>query len=213
MEKTCSKCGGELPATTEYWHLNKSRPDGLSYWCKVCQREANRKARSTPEGREASREASRKSRSTPEGREKSRESNRTACRQRYQNGKYQEYIENTPLAKMRQVLSSRVRTAMKLKGWRKNTKTQVLLGCSFEEFKAHIEEQFQPGMSWENAGEWHYDHILPCSCATTEEELIALQHFSNFQPMWGSENISKGATLPPDWRERKQKLMELAACA
>ena len=47
-------------------------------------------------------------------------------------------------------------------------------------------------MSWNNAGEWHYDHIYPISLAKTQEEIIKLNHYTNFQPLWAKENISKG---------------------
>ena len=71
-----------------------------------------------------------------------------------------------------------------------------LLGATLEEAKAHIEAQFQPGMSWENRGSWHIDHIIPLASAKTEDELIALCHYTNLQPLWAKDNISKGAKMP-----------------
>ena len=47
-------------------------------------------------------------------------------------------------------------------------------------------------MSWDNRIEWHLDHIIPISLATTEEEIIKLNHYTNFQPLWAEENIRKG---------------------
>lgn len=98
-----------------------------------------------------------------------------------------------PLFKLRGNLGGLIRISFKRKGWGKETKTQQLLGCSFEEFKQHLEKQFKEGMTWENQGAWHLDHIKPCATATTIEELIQLQHYTNFQPLWASENLSKGA--------------------
>lgn len=73
----------------------------------------------------------------------------------------------------------------------KRSSLNNILGCSFEEFKLHIESKFTEGMSWSNRGEWHLDHIIPISWATTEEEIYKLNHYSNFQPLWAQENLKK----------------------
>lgn len=72
-----------------------------------------------------------------------------------------------------------------------------ILGCSYEVFKVHIENQFQEGMKWDNHGisGWHYDHIIPVSSAKTEEELYKLNHYTNFQPLWWYDNLSKSNKL------------------
>ena len=136
-----------------------------------------------------------------------------AQRRRIASGQKAEYTRNrmatNPLFKLRYNIASLIRSSMKGKGFTKSSKTAQLLGCSYQEFKAHLESQFTEGMTWENAGEWHLDHILPVSCASNEEELIALQHYSNFQPMWGADNLSKSGSRPDDWREELDRLLEL----
>ena len=62
-----------------------------------------------------------------------------------------------------------------------------------EEAKTYIASLFQKGMSWDNYGEWHLDHIKPISLATTEEEVYKLCHYTNYQPLWAKDNIIKGA--------------------
>lgn len=47
-------------------------------------------------------------------------------------------------------------------------------------------------MNWENYGEWHLDHIIPISYAKTIEDIYKLNHYTNLQPLWASENLSKG---------------------
>jgi len=78
------------------------------------------------------------------------------------------------------------------KGYTKKSKTYEILGCTFEEFKLHIESQFTNKMSWDNRSEWHLDHIIPISSAKTEEEVIKLNHYTNFQPLWAIDNLRKG---------------------
>lgn len=59
-------------------------------------------------------------------------------------------------------------------------------------FKAHIEAQFEPGMSWDNQGEWEIDHIVPLKYNNpTIEETYERLHYTNTQPMWAAENTSK----------------------
>jgi len=69
------------------------------------------------------------------------------------------------------------------------------LGCSIEELKAHLEDKFQRGMTWENYGEWHIDHIKPLAgfdLANLEQFKMACR-YTNLQPLWAEENILKGA--------------------
>lgn len=71
-----------------------------------------------------------------------------------------------------------------------------LIGCSAEALKAHLESQFLDGMNWDNRSLWHIDHITPLSSATTRQELEALCHYSNLQPLWAVDNLRKGASMP-----------------
>ena len=52
-------------------------------------------------------------------------------------------------------------------------------------------------MTWENQGEWHFDHIIPISSAQTEEEVIKLNHYTNFQPLWAEDNLRKSNKIEP----------------
>ena len=106
-------------------------------------------------------------------------------------------IASDPLYRLKCYI--RIKTAIVLRagGYSKRSSTAVILGCTFEEFKVHLEKQFWPGMSWENTGEWHLDHIIPLASAKTEGETLRLCHFSNLQPLWGDDNLSKNDRL--DW--------------
>ena len=74
-----------------------------------------------------------------------------------------------------------------------------LVGYSFDELKAHLERQFVGGMSWENMGEWHIDHIVPLSSfeitGPDDPELRRAWALTNLRPLWADENIRKGAKM------------------
>jgi len=97
-----------------------------------------------------------------------------------------------PLYKLSCDIRGLICNVMRNGGYKKTTKTATILGCSFEQFKIHIENQFQEGMNWNNHGEWHYDHIYPVSRAIDEEHLIQLNHYTNYQPLWAVDNLRKG---------------------
>jgi hypothetical protein len=95
------------------------------------------------------------------------------------------------------ILKKRLRARLKgaLKGTIKSKKTMELLGIPHIDFlKTWIECKFKPGMTWENRHLWHLDHVLPCSSfdLTKPEEQAKCFHYTNLQPLWASENLSKG---------------------
>jgi hypothetical protein len=50
-------------------------------------------------------------------------------------------------------------------------------------------------MTWQNRNLWHLDHIIPLASAKSEKELINLNHYTNFQPLWALENMKKSNKL------------------
>jgi len=70
-----------------------------------------------------------------------------------------------------------------------------LVGCSMEQLRKHLEEQFAAGMSWENYGKWHMDHIKPCASfdLSREAEQHKCFHYTNLQPLWAKDNLRKSA--------------------
>lgn len=86
--------------------------------------------------------------------------------------------------------------ALKAKGFKKESKTSDMLGCSWEHLCAHLESKFLPDMSWENRNLWHVDHVIPLASASTMEELMRLARWENLQPLWGPDNIAKGDKMP-----------------
>lgn len=97
--------------------------------------------------------------------------------------------------KLRYYLSNRIRKAVKAKKSR-SAGVLGLLGCSVDQLRDHLQKQFVPGMSWDNYGTWHIDHIRPCASfdLTDVGQQQICFNYRNLQPLWGSENIKKGAT-------------------
>lgn len=97
-------------------------------------------------------------------------------------------------ARFRLATGLRNRINKALKGVKKSAGTIALLGCSISAFRAHLEKQFRPGMSWDARGLWHIDHIKPCAKFDLKDpsQQRACFHFSNLQPLWAEENLQKG---------------------
>jgi hypothetical protein len=96
----------------------------------------------------------------------------------------------------------RRRTLLALKDNSKSKNTMSLLGIENIEFLwKHLESTFKPGMTRENHGKWHIDHIRPCASfdLSKPEEQAKCFHYSNLQALWSHENLSKGSKiLSPD---------------
>jgi len=88
----------------------------------------------------------------------------------------------------------RRRTRAVLAGINKSKATLALIGCDPIYLKEHLEGQFTSGMSWDNYGEWHIDHIVPCNDfdLTKPEEQSKCFHYTNLQPLWAIDNLKKG---------------------
>lgn len=168
MNKLCKKCN-TIRNISEF-SKDKSKPSGLSYTCKH-------------------------------------------CRKAYQDGYHKGYYQNNKEAKAIYAKNKRntdgiyklkgnirklIGNSLLNKGYKKNTKTVKILGCSLDDFINHLQSQFVNGMTLDNYGEWVIDHIIPLAAASTEDEIIKLNHYTNLQPLWQYENRDKWHKL--DWK-------------
>ena len=103
------------------------------------------------------------------------------------------YYKNNPHARFILAMRQRISGFMEIKNMTKRNKTFHIIGCTPQQLIAHIEKQFQPGMTWGNWGVhgWHVDHIIPLDSGKTLEEVEKLCHYTNLQPMWAEENRKK----------------------
>ena len=106
--------------------------------------------------------------------------------------------ETDPNYKIKRLLRSRVKAAIKGAATKKYASTMELLGCTVEEVRRHIESLWKPGMTWGNHGQygWHIDHIRPCASFDLTDPAQQRQcfHWSNLQPLWAEENLRKSSS-------------------
>jgi len=120
---------------------------------------------------------------------------------RYRNNnkeKLNQYRKNKkatdPQFKLKHILRLRLLDALKRSNTTKRHSALILLSCSIEQCKQHIENQFKPEMNWNNHGSyWEIDHIKPCDSfdLTDTEQQKQCFHYTNLQPLTISENRSK----------------------
>jgi hypothetical protein len=119
-----------------------------------------------------------------------REKNIESVRE-YNNNLIKHQRKTDPLKKLIFNVRGRVYSILKNKTITKSNKTFDIVGCTPEFLKEHLEQKFTEGMSWDNQGKWHIDHIIPLSSAKTEEEIYKLCYYKNLQPLWAEENLMK----------------------
>lgn len=118
-----------------------------------------------------------------------------------------EKIASDPQFKLICRVRSRLASYLNYYRGKKSAPTLDLLGCGIEDLVRHLESQFVVGMSWENYGAWqrgqpmtwHIDHIRPCASfdLTDPDQQRACFHYTNLQPLWARDNMSKNDRL--DW--------------
>lgn len=102
---------------------------------------------------------------------------------------------------LRKLISDRIRNALRNFKANKYFASQELVGCTLLKLRQHLESQFTMGMSWQNQGAWHIDHIIPCASfdLTKPSEQKKCFHYTNLQPLWACDNLSKGSKL--NWQK------------
>jgi hypothetical protein len=208
--KICSVCEVELDINN--FHKNKNSSDGYKSKCKECRKiESKDRYLNNLEYFERYRKENRDKiiesltewrKNNPEYRKKYYEENyeKELVYAREKSKEKKDYFRNWTKQKyktdvlfsLKSKLNCRLHKVLKRKNFKKKYKFSDILGCSLEEFKLYFESKFTEGMSWELMGrEIHIDHIIPCASAKTEEEMIKLFHYTNLQPLWAKDNMSK----------------------
>jgi hypothetical protein len=111
------------------------------------------------------------------------------------NKQKKEHYQQDPSYRIRVNLKNRINAV--LKGNSKSKSTMEFVGCSIEQLWIHLESKFTNGMTKENYGKWHVDHIIPCCFFDLSliEEQKKCFNYTNLQPLWAIDNIKKGGKL------------------
>jgi len=113
-------------------------------------------------------------------------------------GKHSQYgtARATPQHRLENAIRCRIWSGI-TRGSKRGRRTFEWLGYSIDDLMTHLERQFERGMSWDNYGEWHIDHVLPLSSFSysqpSDPEFRAAWSLPNLRPLWGKQNASKGA--------------------
>ena len=189
MYKICKKCN-IIKHFTEF-HKDKNINDGYRNTCKLCRKEytKNYYVDNFLKINSLQKEYYKK-----DNRKEYRDKNKDKINEVYYNRK-----KIDPLFGLSCNLRSLVYNAYKINGFKKNSRTENILGCTFEEFKKYIENQFEPWMTENNQGKytgnynetWQLDHIEPVSNASTIEDVIKLNNYTNLRPLCSKKNLEK----------------------
>jgi hypothetical protein len=184
--KLCPKC--ELEKETLNFDKSSTSKDGLYHTCKDCRKEYRKQNKESIKNyynnyyiSNLESEVNRK--------KIYRENNKDIVK----NSRKKAHLKrknNDPLFKFTYKIRSCIYNCLLGKNINTNTKTYQILGCNTNEFKTHLQSQFEPWMNWNNRGlynghpnyGWDIDHIIPMSTAKTEEDVIKLNHYTNLRP-------------------------------
>jgi hypothetical protein len=202
--KLCAKC--RQIKDKSLFGRARERPDGLKPYCKVCSNNASGESRrrNLESSRKSVRDYYQKNKAKRNAagkiwREKNKE--RMALLVKRWNDENKERVRLNGLnysrridQRIRRTFSNRIRTL--IRGGKQRKSTFAIVGYTFDELKAHIQRQFTNGMSWDNYGEWHIDHIRPLSSfditSYESEDFKVAWSLPNLRPLWAKDNISKG---------------------
>lgn len=179
MNKRCRTC--KISKNIEDFEKCAAKTDKLHPDCRHCKREYQKQYRIKNHSKVRISELKCKTKRKENGKE------RAYLKLRYMNN-----IQYNMAYKLRKRLRSGIRKMFKL------NKISMVgnLGCSLEELKKYLESKFTKDMSWKDLleGKIHIDHIKPLSKfdLTKEEEQRKAIHYSNLQPLWAKDNLSKG---------------------
>lgn len=157
------------------------------------KRDCARKYRQKEGVKERYRAYAKEKRKDPKFREQERRKERIRRREKRYKQRVSERIKNNPVLHFSNKVRSNICMAFKRGGNNKEITSSQILGCSLDQFREHIASQFKPGMTLENHGEWHLDHVIPMARALQSDFFSPEQlcHYTNYQPLWAKENLAK----------------------
>jgi len=221
IDKQCTGC--KQTKSLNEFGKDKYEPDGFTCQCKACRKISSQKWKEKNKDRAKAKNKEWRDKNKEyisECGKEYRRKNPDYCSEYYQTHKVQhgasckkwneehaEELREKERERAKTDIAFRLKTALRKRLYqaiRNGYKTGSAvsdLGCSIEFLKQHLELKFYPNpetgemMSWDNYGKWHIDHIIPLATfdLTDIEQLKKACNYSNLQPLWAKENLSKGA--------------------
>lgn len=206
MKKQCIKCSKKQELIN--FHNQKASKDGKSPYCKCCHKEYNilRRQKNKKKIKKQQQEYRAKNKDHLNKMRKQwgqENPDKVAINAKKHREKYRDKInkyrrqkrKNNVNFRLRTIISNRIRMA--LSRGSKNSTSYDLTGCSWEHLKLYLESLFIDGMTWDNYGQWHIDHIKPCcsfDLSDIEQQKLCF-HYTNLQPLWAIDNLKKSGKL------------------
>ena len=218
IKKKCVSCGKEFPATTDYFFKGNCK-HGVRNKCKPCFQKyvyscmseqakqnaimsgrkyyANNKEKYAERWQEYYKENAEylKEKASEYGKN-NRDKLRIADRKRRED----------PRFRLSSNISRSIRQSLFEHNGKNGAPWESMVDFTKKQLVRHLEKLFQPGMTWENYGDWHLDHVIPKSVfnfTTPEhEDFSRCWALKNLQPMWAKENMSKSAKLEKHFQPR-----------
>ena len=220
-DKRCNVCGEEKPL--HEFHKDCTRVDGFCYICKKCQREIHkryyrshidelREKRVAQKDKRAAydKEYYKKNKNHKLERDKQRRKKHPEIKQTYNKKYWRENKEkllaqaklynrrrkqSDPVYRLKIQIRSSIRASFERKNVKKSSPSEAILGCSIEEFQKYLKQTWKKRYGYDWTGQpCHIDHITPLAVASTEQEVIALCHYTNLQLLTPEDNLRKRAT-------------------
>lgn len=188
--KLCSKCKFEKEISC--FGVDNIRKSGLKPYCKECRKNESDK------DKEKARKKNwyQNNRILTLERSKNRQIEKRVERNLYLN----DYYKRKPY-----IYTWRSLVYRTLKGKMKDDTTLELLGYNYVDLKEHLESLFTEGMSWENYGEWHVDHIKPIANFTSNTLPSIVSALSNLQPLWATTREINGIIYEGNLNKNKNE--------
>ena len=194
----CTRCN-KVKSFSEF-HLSKTRTDGYMSHCKSCSHDLRKHYYELDKDSGIQKSIDWKKENVERVRELRKIRNQDPIVKKKNADYIRNKINNDIYFKLRARLSNLVYYHLKANTngvvSKNNQSIKNILGFTIDQLVEAMELKFQEGMSWDNYGKWHIDHIKPVSLFNITllecDEFKRCWSLDNLQPLWARDNLVKG---------------------